>query len=101
MPKKELIGEVVSDKMQKTIVVKVARVKLHPKYKRRFLVHKKYKVHDPKEEAKVGDIVLFRETSPISKTKKWVLLKIIKKGEIKEEEKHHDTNENNAESSRQ
>jgi small subunit ribosomal protein S17 len=102
MPKKELIGEVVSDKMQKTIVVRVARVKLHPKYKRRFLVHKKYKVHDPREEAKVGDIVLFRESSPISKTKKWVLLKIIKKGEIKEEkEEQHDTNENNAESSRQ
>jgi|YelNatPaOPRAMG01_1025707.scaffolds.fasta_scaffold03432_19 SSU ribosomal protein S17P len=96
MPKKELIGEVVSDKMEKTIVVKVGRVKVHPKYKRRFLVHKKYKVHDPEKKAKVGDIVLIRESRPISKTKKWVLVKI-----LKTKTKEYDSNENNVESSGQ
>ena len=100
MPKRELIGEVVSDKMEKTIVVKVEKMKVHPKYKRRFFVHKKYKAHDPKKEAKVGDVVLIREHSPISKTKKWILVKIIKKGQL-EEQKEYDSNEDDAKSGRQ
>ncbi|GBD33861.1 30S ribosomal protein S17 [bacterium HR34] len=75
MPKKELIGEVVSTKMQKTLVVKVARVKVHPKYKKRIVVHKKYKAHYEEGNFKEGDKVLIRESRPISKDKKWVVVK--------------------------
>jgi small subunit ribosomal protein S17 len=81
MPKKRLIGKVVSDKMQKTIVVMAKRLKVHPKYKKRYFVRKKYKVHDENEIAKVGDIVEIEESRPYSKTKRWKLLRIIKKRE--------------------
>ena len=67
MSKKTLQGIVVSDKMQKTVVVKVERIKEHPKYKRRFKVHKKFKAHDPKQEYHVGDTVVIEETKPLSK----------------------------------
>ncbi len=79
MPKKRLIGKVISDKMQKTITVLVERWKVHPKYKRRFKVQKKYHAHDEKEEAKVGDIVMIEESRPYSKTKKWRLIKILER----------------------
>jgi len=71
-------GIVVGDKMDKTIVVKVVRVKVHPKYKKQYQVSKKYKVHDEKNEAKLGNEILFKECRPISKDKKWCLLKIVK-----------------------
>jgi len=71
MPKKKLTGIVVSDKMLKTVVVKVESMKEHPKYKRRFKVHKKYKAHDEKQEFHTGDKVIIEETSPISKEKRW------------------------------
>ncbi len=71
MPKKRLKGAVVSNKMQKTLVVKVERVKEHPKYKRRYKIHKKYKAHYDKGEYHVGDKVVIEETKPISKDKKW------------------------------
>ena len=71
MPKKKLQGIVVSDKMQKTVVVKVERIKEHPKYKRRYKIHKKYKAHDEKQEYRIGDKVLIEETKPISKDKHW------------------------------
>ncbi len=74
MPKRKLKGVVVSDKMQKTVVVKVERVKEHPKYKRRYKVHKKYKAHDEKGEFHVGDNVVIEETTPISKDKKWKVI---------------------------
>ena len=77
--KKVLKGIVVSDKMQKTIVVQVSRRKLHPKYKRYFLVSKKYHVHDPNEEAKIGDVVEIIESRPYSKTKHFKLLRIVEK----------------------
>ena len=67
MPKKKLTGIVVSDKMQKTVVVSVERVKEHPKYKRRYKIHKKYKAHDQNQQYHVGDTVVIEETSPISK----------------------------------
>jgi len=75
MPKKQLKGIIVSDKMQKTVVVKVERIKKHPKYKRRYKVHKKYKVHDEKGEYKVGDKVIIEECRPLSKEKRWKVLK--------------------------
>ncbi|NCF75120.1 MAG: 30S ribosomal protein S17 [Xanthomonadaceae bacterium] len=64
-------GIVISDKMEKTIVVKVDRIKIHPKYKKRYLVSKKYKVHDVKNEFRQGDKVKFIECRPLSKDKKW------------------------------
>jgi small subunit ribosomal protein S17 len=74
MPKKKLTGIVVSDKMQKTVVVKVERVKEHPKYKRRYKIHTKYKAHDQNSEFHVGDKVVIEETAPISKDKKWKVI---------------------------
>jgi small subunit ribosomal protein S17 len=74
MPKKTLQGIVVSDKMQKTVVVQVERMKEHPKYKRRFKVHKKYKAHDENQEYHMGDKVVIEETKPISKDKTWIVI---------------------------
>jgi small subunit ribosomal protein S17 len=67
----KLQGKVISDKMDKTVVVEVERVKEHPRYKKRYKVHKKYKAHDEKGEYKIGDVVIIEETRPISKDKKW------------------------------
>ncbi len=77
MSKKILQGIIVSDKMQKTVGVEVERRKEHPKYKRRFKVHKKFKAHDPKQEYHTGDTVLIEETKPISKDKNWIVLRKI------------------------
>ncbi|MGC9049190.1 MAG: 30S ribosomal protein S17 [Patescibacteria group bacterium] len=74
--KRRFQGIVVSDKMDKTIVVLVNRIKKHPKYHKRYKVHKKYKVHDEKNEAKIGDQVIFEECRPLSKEKRWKLIKI-------------------------
>ena len=67
----KLQGTVVSDKMEKTVVVKIERIKEHPRYKKRYKVHKKYKAHDEKGEYKEGDVVIIEETRPISKDKRW------------------------------
>ncbi len=72
--KKVWQGIVVSDKMDKTIVVRVDRVISHPKYKKKIVRSKKYKVHDPENKYKVGQNVKFVETRPISKDKKWIVL---------------------------
>lgn len=66
-----LKGVVVSDKMDKTVVVSVSRLKKHPRYKKRYRVDKKYKAHDEKNEFKIGDQVIIKECQPISKGKKW------------------------------
>lgn len=64
-------GVVVSDKMEKTIVVRVERTVIHPKYGKRYMRSKKYHVHDENKSHKVGDVVKFEECSPYSKTKRW------------------------------
>jgi small subunit ribosomal protein S17 len=69
--KKRFKGEVVSNKMNKTIVVRVDSVKVHPKYQKRYTVSKKYKVHDEINRYKAGDKIEFVECRPISKDKKW------------------------------
>lgn len=69
--KKKFNGVVVSDKMDKTIVVRVDRVKQHAKYKKRYTVSKRYKVHDEKNQYKEDDKVTFIECRPISKDKRW------------------------------
>lgn len=73
--KKKLTGKVVSNKMLKTVVVLVERLKEHPKYKKRFKVRKKYKAHDEKGEYKIGDRVIIEECRPMSKEKKWRVIK--------------------------
>jgi small subunit ribosomal protein S17 len=69
--KKYLEGLVVSDKMDKTAVVAVNIFKSHPKYLKKYLSTKNYKVHDPENKCKIGDKVKIAETRPISKDKKW------------------------------
>ena len=73
--KKTLKGKIVSDKMKDTVVVSVSRYTKHPKYKKFIKLEKKYKVHDPDNQHKVGDIVTIVESKPISKTKNFVILK--------------------------
>lgn len=69
--KKTFDGVVASDAMEKTVVVRVDRVKIHPKYKKRYTVSKKYKVHDEKNQFRTGDKVKFIECRPLSKSKRW------------------------------
>lgn len=75
---KERTGEVVSDKMTKTIVVKVERRVPHARFKKIVKVTKKFYAHDEKGEAKVGDTVTIRETRPLSKLKRWELVSVLK-----------------------
>ena len=74
MPRRILQGVVVSDKMDKTIVVKVERRVMHPIYKKFIKRSKKYHAHDENNLCKMGDVVRIRETKPISKTKTWEVL---------------------------
>ena len=77
-----LRGTVVSDKMDKTIVVEVSTQRSHPLYGRRVKYTKKFKAHDENNEAKVGDIVEVMETRPLSKDKHFRLVKIVEKAVI-------------------
>lgn len=77
--RKERIGVVVSDKMDKTITVKVGRVSHHPVYNKLMRMEAKFKAHNEKNSAKVGDTVRIEETRPLSKTKRWRLVEIVKK----------------------
>ncbi len=72
-------GVVVSDKMDKTIVVRVERQFKHPLYKKIVRRHKKFKAHDENNECKVGDIVQIEESRPLSHDKRWILKKIIER----------------------
>ncbi len=80
--KRTLRGVVVSDKMDKTIVVLVERLKQHPRYKKRYKVHKKYKAHDSENKYKIGDKVVIQESKPISKGKKWVVVEELTKSKV-------------------
>lgn len=71
-------GIVTSDKMQKTIVVKIMRLDKHPRYKRIIRKYNKFKVHDENNKAKIGNVVKIEETRPYSKEKRWRLLEILK-----------------------
>lgn len=68
-----LTGTVVSDKMTKTVVVEITRLKMHPKYKKQYKVSERYKAHDEKGEYHTGDRVIIRETRPLSKEKRFVV----------------------------
>ncbi len=75
----EKVGQVVSTKMQKTIVVEIEMRKAHPKYKRVMKSNKKFYAHDEQNSARVGDVVRIRETRPLSKLKRWSLEEIIRR----------------------
>src|SRR5689334_5383087 len=77
--RKERTGEVISDKMTKTIIVRVERRFPHPRYKKVITGYKKFYAHDEKSEAKVGDRVRIEETRPLSKTKRWRLVQVVEK----------------------
>ena len=77
--RKERVGEVISNKMAKTIVVRVERRFPHPRYKKVVTGYRKFYAHDEKNEAKVGDRVRIRETRPLSKLKNWRLVEVVEK----------------------
>lgn len=77
---KTKIGTVVSDKMDKTVVVDVKQIKKDPRYKKAIKSNTKFKAHDENEQCKVGDKVLILETRPYSKTKRWRVSKILEHG---------------------
>ncbi len=77
--RKERVGEVISARMAKTIVVRVERRYAHPKFKKVVTGYKKFYAHDEKSEAKVGDRVRIEETRPMSKTKRWRLVEVVEK----------------------
>ena len=77
--RKERVGEVISNKMTKTIVVRVERRFPHPKFKKVVTGYKKFYAHDEKGEAKTGDRVRIEETRPLSKTKRWRLVEIVER----------------------
>jgi small subunit ribosomal protein S17 len=78
----EKVGNVVSTKMQKTIVVEVEMRKAHPKYKRIVKSSKKFYAHDEQNSARVGDVVRIRETRPTSKLKRWELEEIVRRSSL-------------------
>ena len=77
--RKEIVGEVVSNRMKKTIVVEVVRKKSHAFYGRVVSKAKKFYAHDEKNEAHTGDLVMIGETRPMSKNKCWRLVKVVEK----------------------
>nr|YP_010337966.1 ribosomal protein S17 [Timspurckia oligopyrenoides]UNJ17551.1 ribosomal protein S17 [Timspurckia oligopyrenoides] len=79
MAAKQVVGKVVSDKMDKTRVVIVENKISHPKYSKIITRTKRYKVHDNDNESSTGDLVRIEETRPLSKTKRWAIINILSK----------------------
>jgi len=82
--RKMRIGRVVSDKMDKTVVVTVETLRHHPLYKKTLKREVKYKAHDEENECKIGDIVRIMETRPLSREKRWRVAEVITKKEVVE-----------------
>jgi small subunit ribosomal protein S17 len=78
--RKERVGEVISNRMAKTIIVRVERRYAHPKFKKVVTGYKKFCAHDEQGQAKVGDRVRIEETRPLSKTKRWRLVAVVQQG---------------------
>jgi len=91
--RKEFIGTVVSDKMDKTVVVMVERLVQHPLYGKYIKRRKKYMAHDEKNECRIGDKVLIVETRPLSKRKRWVVKQILERAKVLEEEEKEEAQE--------
>lgn len=81
MPKKELVGRVVSDKMEKTVVVEVQRTFEDPLYHKVVKTSKKYKAHDAENACRAGDLVRMLESRPLSHDKRWVVVEILERAE--------------------
>ena len=79
--RKGFIGTVISDKMRKTIIVRITHMSKHPKYGKIIKNYTKFKVHDEKNAAKIGDMVRIEETRPLSKDKRFRLIEVIKKAQ--------------------
>lgn len=79
--RKERVGEVISNKMSKTIVVRVERRFPHPRWGKVVTAYSRFYAHDEKNEAQIGDRVRIMETRPLSKTKRWRLVSVIEKNE--------------------
>lgn len=83
--RKRLVGRVVSDKMQKTVVVQVEQTRRHPLYGKVIRVRKKYYAHDEQNSCRVGDLVRIVESRPLSRLKRWVVEEILERSERPEE----------------
>lgn len=97
--RKKMIGTVVSDKMDKTVVVSVETLVQHRKYKKFIRRRKKYKAHDENNECRIGDKVLLVETRPLSKEKRWRVVQILERGsggDLIDEGISHDTASHNS-----
>ncbi len=77
--RKSRVGKVVSDKMEKTVVVVIERLVKHPQYKRYVRQRSRFKVHDEKNECKEGDVIRFMETRPLSKEKRWRFVEFVER----------------------
>jgi small subunit ribosomal protein S17 len=82
--RKSQVGRVVSDKMDKTVVVSVERLRRHPIYKRVVRLSSKFKAHDQENSAKVGDTVRIEESRPLSREKRWTVVEIVARGSHEE-----------------
>ncbi|HOJ43053.1 MAG TPA: 30S ribosomal protein S17 [Syntrophorhabdaceae bacterium] len=94
--KRKMTGIVLSNKMDKTIVVEVEKFHKHPKYHKYIKIKKRYKAHDEGNDCRVGDKVVIMESRPLSKEKRWIVKNIIKREEsmpIQEEVMENDTRE--------
>lgn len=83
---RKLKGTVISNKMTKTLVVRVDTLTQHPKYRKFYRTAKKFKAHDEQREYRVGDIVMIIETRPLSKDKRWKVSELVKRPSGQEEE---------------
>lgn len=77
--RKVRVGRVISDKMDKTVIVQIANLKRHPLYKKTIQVRVRFKVHDESNQCQIGDLVRIVETRPISKEKRWRVVEVVEK----------------------
>lgn len=80
--KKRLEGTVVSDRMEKSRVAEVVRLRRHPLYQKEMKIRKRYKFHDPGNESRTGDLVAIEECRPLSREKRWRLIRIIRAASV-------------------
>jgi small subunit ribosomal protein S17 len=83
----EGVGRVISDKMEKTVIVVTRTHVAHPKYKKVFGRRAKFVAHDESSQASLGDLVRLRESRPISKTKRWVVVSVVEKAKVRPDER--------------
>lgn len=79
--RRSLVGQVMSNKMDKTAVVAVETIKQHPLYRKTIRTTKKYKAHDPNNQAQIGDVVRIEESRPMSKEKRWLIVEWLRHGQ--------------------